>query len=268
MKTVVVSHVYNESFLIGYWLRHHRRLFDHGVIIDYGCTDDTIEVVRDLAPDWDVIPALTDYFGAVETDLHVMTIEAEIERKFGLGTWKAALNTTEFLVHPDLKGFLGGLKSDDVKATGVAMVDHPDQRHDPITSPDLFSQKWFGRIDPQHQRLIHRRTTGRYAAGRHTWQDEGLTPRAEDLFLLWFGWCPIDHVRERKLQIQHRIPKHDRVRGFGWHHHMDETLLEKRYMEEEVPRSYWLHKASPDYARVLAQFHDRFGLQMDRPVFD
>jgi hypothetical protein len=261
---VLISHFFNENFLLPYWLRHHRRLFDYGILIDYGSSDDSRDIIRDLAPDWEVVPARDPFFGALETDRHVMDIEAEVEKRFGTGTWKMALNATEFLVHPDLGGLLAEA-GPAVKATGVAMVDHPAQRHDPLTTPDLFSQKWFGRIDPQHQRLLHRQTTGRYAPGRHTWHDEGLTPQVEDLLLLWFGWCPIDHVKERKLQIQHRIPPHDRSRGFGWHHHMDNGLLEKRYLEEEVPRCYWLHKASPDYSRAMADFHKRYGLTPQMP---
>lgn len=264
-RLVLINHFFNEEVLLSRWLRHHRRVFDHGILIDYHSTDASRDIIRDMAPDWEVVPARHEYFGALETDQHVQDIERDIEQRFGAGTWKMALNTTEFLVHPDVKGLLAEARTDDVKATGVAMVDHPDQRADPLTSPDLFSQKWFGRFDPQHQRLLHRRPTGRYAPGRHTWADEGRTPQVEDLFLLWFGWCPIDHVKARKLQIQHRIPDHDRRRGFGFHHHMDEKELERRYREEEVPKSYWLHMVSPRYLNTLKAVHDRFGLAMELP---
>ena len=31
---VVVSHFFNEAYLLPWWLRHHRDVFDHGVLID------------------------------------------------------------------------------------------------------------------------------------------------------------------------------------------------------------------------------------------
>lgn len=265
MKLVLINHFYNEAdCLLSYWLRHHLRMFDHGILINYNSTDDSVAMIKEMAPDWEIIPARTPYFGAVETDQHVQSIEKDVEKRFGKGTWKIALNTTEFLIHPDIKGLLSETSSEGVKAFGVAMVDHPAQRHDPLVMPDLFSQKFFGRFDIHHGRLLHRRSQGGYTTGRHTWANEGQTPLINELLLLWFGWCPIDQVKQRKLQIQHRIPEHDRRVGFGFHHHMDETLLEKRYLEEEVPKSYWLHKQD-FYLQVMNQFHERYGLTMQLP---
>ena len=28
------SHIYNEEYLLPFWLNHHKNIFDHGVIID------------------------------------------------------------------------------------------------------------------------------------------------------------------------------------------------------------------------------------------
>lgn len=263
MKLIVLSHVWNESFLMPYWLRHHMRIFDHGIIINYSCTDDTIDIIRGMT-DWDVIPARYDYFGAIETDNHIEDLEQQIVKRFGPDTWKIALNTTEFLFHDDVKGVLEQQEGNDVKAYGVVMVDHPEQRHDSLESPDLFSQKFFGRFDLQHQRLLHKRPKGNYSAGRHNWKDEGATPLIEDMFLLWFGWSPIEYVKERKLQIQKRIPEHDRANGRGWHHFMDEQLLEKRYLTEEVTKSYWLHMYD-HYLNMTKKVHKKYGLEMILP---
>ncbi len=256
-KLVVLTHVFDESFLMPYWLRHHLRIFDYGIVVDYQCTDNTLEIVRDMAPHWKIVPARTDYFGAVECDNHIQDLERETYEQCS-DRWVVALNTTEFLLHDDLPGLLKQHKKDDVKAMGVVLVDHPEQRAEPLDRPDLFSMKFFGRFDLHHQRLLHRKKCGHYSTGRHNWADEGLTPLQEDLFLLWFGWCPMNYIKERKLQIQKRIPQSDKERGFGWHHHMDDALLEKRYLEE-VSKSYWLF-SNPKYVEMLKKVHDRFNL--------
>lgn len=264
MKLVLINHFFNEEFLLPYWVRHNLRIFDHAVLINYGSTDSSVDIIREMAPDWEIIPARTPDFDTIGTDRHVEDIEQDIEKRFGKGTWKVALNTTEFLIHPDIKGLVGELGSNSAKAFGVVMVDNPSQRHDPLMLPDLYSQKFFGRFDLHHQRLIHCMPHGNYTPGRHTWANEGATPLLNNLLLLWFGWCPIDHVKQRKLQIQTKIPAHDKARGFGFHHHMDEALLERRYFEEEVSKSYWLHKHD-FYLKLMTDFHTKHNLTMQLP---
>jgi hypothetical protein len=38
--------------------------------------------------------------------------------------------------------------------------------------------------------------------------------------------------------------------------------------EEEVPKSYWLHRVSPRYLDTLKAVHDRFGLVMELPELE
>ncbi len=39
IKTYLFSHIKNEEDLLPQWLNHHKHMFDHGVIIDFGSTD-------------------------------------------------------------------------------------------------------------------------------------------------------------------------------------------------------------------------------------
>src|SRR6516164_5807036 len=54
MPLTLISHFWNEEFLLPYWLRHHLPLFDHGVLIDYTSTDRSVEIIHELAPHWEV----------------------------------------------------------------------------------------------------------------------------------------------------------------------------------------------------------------------
>ena len=93
MRRIVISHFYNEAYLLPWWLKHHREMFDHGVLIDYASTDDSVAICRELVPDWEVIPSENAHFSALLCDFEVM----KHEQRFP-DAWKIALNTTEFLV--------------------------------------------------------------------------------------------------------------------------------------------------------------------------
>ena len=45
---LVISHFFDEEFMLPWWLRHHRELFDHGILIDYASTDRSVEICREL----------------------------------------------------------------------------------------------------------------------------------------------------------------------------------------------------------------------------
>lgn len=34
-KITVLMHIYNEEYLLPFWLNHHKNIFDHGVIVNY-----------------------------------------------------------------------------------------------------------------------------------------------------------------------------------------------------------------------------------------
>src|SRR5271166_3161862 len=96
----IISHFYNEEFLLPYWLEHHKLIFNYGVLIDYASTDRSREIIRRIAPHWKVVQSRNSHFHFIEVDKEVMEIERTIPG------WKMALNTTEFLIHSDLDKFL------------------------------------------------------------------------------------------------------------------------------------------------------------------
>jgi len=103
---MLISHVYNEEFMLHYWIRHHAPLFDHAVIIDYNSTDGTREILaREAPPSWRVITSSDKTFSPRGNDLQVMQAELQYPDH-----WHLALTTSEFLVHPDWRGALERMK--------------------------------------------------------------------------------------------------------------------------------------------------------------
>ena len=99
-KLTVVCHFRNEEAYLRYWLRHHVRLFDRGVLIDYASTDRSRAVVAELAPHWEVRPSRNARFHSATIDTEVMDVEEEF------AGWKMCLNVTEFVMHHDLRTFV------------------------------------------------------------------------------------------------------------------------------------------------------------------
>src|SRR5260221_3505935 len=99
LRLTVISHFRNEEVYLPFWLRHHTRLFDHGVMIDYRSSDRSVEIVRELAPTWEIRPSRNEKFHSASIDREVMDIETEFSG------WKMCLNVTEFLSHDELRKF-------------------------------------------------------------------------------------------------------------------------------------------------------------------
>lgn len=249
MKLTAITHLWNEAFLLPYWLRHHCAMFDHGVIIDYGSTDGTPELARRLAPNWEVRRSRNELFDAGLADQEVMDVEREFTG------WKIALNVTEFLCHDDLRGFVRRLTRGRPDVRGVwtkdvVMVDRPQDADEPLSDEPLYFQKHFGYPgNGARSRLLHCFPDGRYEVGRHTSSVMAKRPD-EELILAWFGWCPIKSVWQRKLAIQKMIPESDKRLGRSWQHTVSEETLRAMY-EGEVAKSFDLTLGCPSYARMI-----------------
>lgn len=264
MPLTLISHFWNEEFLLPYWLWHHYPLFDHGVLLDYASTDRSAAIARALAPGWEVRPSVNAWFDARDVDAEVMAVERSV------GGWKVVLNTTEFLLCPDLAGYVHRLDEECPGAAGVwpfdlTMVDRWEEREDGVSELPLYFQKCWGyHSQGGRSRLLHRLPDGGYAAGRHSSNRVGKQLDGR-LFLLWFGWCPMRHVRQRKLQIQQRISQRDRNEGLGRHHLVSAEGLEAAYRREAAGAQDLL-ETHPPYRALLHELAGRSGLPLTFPA--
>ncbi len=235
MRTVI-SHFCNEEYLLPFWLRHHRALFDHGILIDRHSTDRSAEIVRALVPDWTLVRSQTEDFDAIECDFEVMLHERTVPG------WKVALTTTEFLCCPHLDAAEALAESHEARGfcfDAAIMVDPPGVDLPPLRADlPLPAQRSLGYFEhehprligkiPYHDRLYHCYPHGSYHPGRH------LTNRAAVRLprlglLLWYGFSPwTEPFLRRKLQIGAAIPASDVAAGRGRQHLMDVAALEER----------------------------------------
>jgi hypothetical protein len=243
-RTTVICHFWNNAVLLPYWLRHHTRLFDHGIMIDHGATDESAELVHRLAPHWELrsTTRCKEAFDAAEADKEVMEIEEQVPG------WKMVLNVTEFLLHFDLHEYIAALPRGvrGVTTSGVVLVDTPQSRHAPVTGEPLFFQRTHGYFEYElgkrpedygypavwRSRLLHNYPNGEYELGRHVTHVSHLEDPG--LFLVWTGWAPFELIKKMKLEVQTRIPASDFERGRSLQHKLaSEAELEARLAEHQ-----------------------------------
>ena len=245
MRKTIFSHFYNEEYLLPWWLKHHREIFDHGVMINYASTDSSVDIIRDLCPTWEIVDSINHVFDAT-------IIEREIENyELHHKGWKMVLNTTEFII-----GDFKKLDDYDLQAELICkchiMVDSEENEfREPDKNLSLLKTRTNGiDLTLKHSedfskdrgcRLIHKNDEYRYPLGRHYHESN------TDLFhVLWYGYSPFtERLLERKLQIKDRIPLDNIKRKLGFEHmYPREKMIEemKRYQRSSNDMSDFINK--------------------------
>jgi Glycosyl transferase family 2 len=240
---VVVSHFFNEAYLLPWWLRHHREVFDHGVLIDRYSTDGSVDICRELVPSWEVVRSETAQFSAIMCDFEVMKHEARFP-----DAWKIALTTTEFLVACRLSEVEQFVTSRDLTAVRVPRAIMVDTEPDRAPDPDvpLTEQKYCGIWEAEHDynaaglvspgrpapiRIYHRYMIGAYAPGRHVSHLPGQCEGNREQAAIWkYAFSPwTEAFKARKLQINATRSDFDKAHRFGYQHEADLPELEHRW---------------------------------------
>lgn len=266
MKTTIISHFYNEEFLLPYWLAYHVNIFDHGILINYDSTDNSIQIIKKYAPSWEVRNSRNRVWDFIAADQELMNIEREVDG------WKIILNTTEFLLHYDLKTYLYNFKESNkelfgVRTNGIVMVDKFEDRYDKLNKEHLIFQKKYGYLEsdylpiteanPLHRsRFLHHAPDGKYNLGRHQTKYSSVIDKS--LFLLWFGFSPYEYIKTRKLSFKKRMSSRNINMGAGLQHTLDEKQLEDKFLQESK-KTYNLLESVPEYKKVLVKIKESFG---------
>lgn len=252
MKKTVLCHFYNEEWMLPWFLNHHKQIFDHGVMIDYHSTDRSIEIIKSICPNWDIVTSRNPDFRADTIDTEVNDIERGIEG------WKICLNVTEQLI-----GDYSILDDTprQLLVPSVFFVDCDRQRTVTQDKP-LYEQKTDGfMFSDNAQNFFERRSRSLHnipvhypaestqacmAPGRH-WN----TYNTDKLVTFYYGWCPFDQGQlARKLQIQTQIPLIDRQLNRGFHHITNRETLTYRLENEFIPRARDISKEIEFYVNT------------------
>lgn len=224
MRKTILTHFFNEEYLLPWWLEHHQKYFDWGVLINYGSNDRSVEIIKDICPKWKVVDSINDWFDARMCDREVMQYERQIPG------WKITLNVTEFMVGD--YSVLNDVPDQELKIPCSVMVDDNPNIQANYSTP-LIEQKRFGVHYSEggsalrRSRCIHNKKDLNYPLGRHYESYDN-----ESLQVLWYGWAPYnEELKRRKLQVQTRIPESDKAQGYGREHIVTGEELDKQYLQ-------------------------------------
>lgn len=224
MKTII-SHMFNEEYLLPFWLKYHATIFEHGIIIDYYSTDRSVDLIRKICPTWTVVKTKNvkngiPNFDAVLVDNEVNEIEKTIEG------FKICLNTTEFFVEINKSP----LKNIIYRIPIVSMM---STKNNPTNIEEFFQANLFKIRHDRGCRTFHNKSFIHYKPGRHEIHDgQGETIIAYDFVILWCEFYPYNKkFIERKLQIQKNISEHDKKCGYGIQHITTKEKLNLKYRE-------------------------------------
>lgn len=247
MKSTVITHVYNESYLLPIWIRHHRELFDFGVILDYNSTDNPEEIVQELAPEWVCKKVTAKDFNAAVLDHLVSQEEAKIEGN------RITLTVTEFLLGDPRKAerrhfipqiLLINLQDDFI-------FDEYKSFHTQVKTgigDDVNgTPPWHSRSMHQHPTIYGQDGSG---IGRHYKQvDSG------DFLIYRVSHCLVsDEMVGRRLQIQTQIPESDIKNNLGaQHHNWGKGLTKEDVLAEQIQ----LRSKARDVSSLIDKYDTR-----------
>jgi hypothetical protein len=245
MKTVI-THFYNEEYLLPWWLEHHKKYFDFGILIDYATTDNSVSIIKEICPHWQILPS-----GNAEFDSNLLDREIEFYERQITG-WRIALTVTEFLVgnvnslfvdtKARMQWYIPGIRFTSWNPEGTLDKNLP-----------LWKQIYTGvhyNTDPiAHQcRSLHNFNDIQYAPGRHY-----LPHNTEDACIFHYAHCIIGKsMVNRRLQIQHKVSKSDKEQNLGSHHYYDSNGL-------NIDNLYHMHYSfinvnETDLSQTVAKF--------------
>jgi len=214
IKATLLTNIFNEEYLLPFWLNHHKNMFDEIIVVDYNSTDKSIEICKSICPECKIIKTRNKYFDAEEIDKEFMDIENTIE---GI---KIVLNTTEFLFCENSIKDLFVYNTEPVSYAITAVSPYSKYLYNINNNYELFNNLFNDNIVYHHDRgtrQIHNFLNGNYTIGRHSTNNMSFS--TSNAHIVWMGYYPMnDNLMKRKLQIQQNIPQRDRERGFGYHH--------------------------------------------------
>ena len=206
MKKTVLCHFYNEEYLLPWWLKHHRKIFDHGIMIDYNSTDNSRKIIQDICPSWQIVDSQNIHFDSGLVDREVEEYERTLEG------WRIALNVTEFLygnyermsIDNDQQIYVGNYvfaSNDNVNIT------HDKPLHEQCTLGflDTNDTKTLGKGD-RPRRSLHNFPI-KYSPGRHYAQPQTYN----DLYIFYYGYAILnEQAIARKVQIRDKMSEKER----------------------------------------------------------
>lgn len=222
MSLTIISHFYNEEYLLPWWCNHHKRICDNAILIDYNSTDRSVDIIKKICPDWTIVKSVNKTFDAALVDREVEHYESLVSG------WKIALNTTEFIygnvkqldqIQKPTQNFLGNYFFYDVNENLILDEELP------LHEQCFWGYKdWMDRTNIlsmcfRSSRSIHNLNIKYPDQGGRHYPDQ---PSFHDLWIFYYGFCSLHpKMQSRKLQIQNKMSSNEKYRTVNHPNNVD-----------------------------------------------
>jgi hypothetical protein len=242
MKKLIVSHIRNEEYLLPFWLKHHKKYFDHGVIVDYNSSDNSVNVIKEICPTWEVVPSRFERMSTFQMDTEIEDIESQYP-----GWWKMCLSTTEFLIGDYNKLDTQTDPNSFHLIPAFQMVDSLEEEGSyPDSNIEIFNQrvngihyndtisypptKFLGHDEYENKlrttmgdgwstrraRILHNMDRIKYSIGRHYTDFDNIS---KDFIIAYYRFSPFNETTlNRIVGIQENLTEFDKTYGLGFEH--------------------------------------------------
>jgi len=219
--TTIITNVFNEEYLLPFWLDYHRRIFDHGIVIDYDSTDRSIAIIREMCPTWEIRRTENIVDGKALFETYRIEDECRKVEESVTEGYKIYLNTTEWLVlNRPLKDILAFEEKDKCYCLNVYLPLCEQDNFYPSSTTDFITH-WKDKVVKANYirgyRFIFNRDRGHYMLGRHFTYIPSDTPDgAYDRFsmnelgmcVFWCGYYPLNEdIWNRKLNVKKNMDR-------------------------------------------------------------
>lgn len=192
--STVIGYFQNDEFLLPYWLKHTKRLFGNGIMLNCGSTDGSVDIVKEVCPHWQLIQAKHHPSDEANFLKEIMQYER------GIRGWKMVLDPSEFLILDNLENYLqlGHIKRyTAIKFQAMIMVESEDEKKYPLDKDsELIFQRTNGYPESssghledgvmRRCKIIHRSFSGGYRFGLYDTTIKSLFFEP-NVYLSWFG---------------------------------------------------------------------------------
>jgi len=215
-----MTHFYNEEYLLPWWIKHHQKYFDCGILIDHNSTDDSIDVIRHYAPEWTIVKSALKDFDSRRLEQE----NNQVAYLFIEEGWRITLNVTEFIVGDFTKldkygpNTMLSLRSN-IMVDDIEDLDQKLSYDDQLTDIKRFGIRYEEGVWDKCWRWCRgfHNYFQPFSEGRHL-----KLHNNEEFDILWYGYSPMTHeMIKRKLQIASKVSKSDIALGFGKQHFID-----------------------------------------------
>lgn len=214
MKIHVYSIVWNEEFLLPYFLRHYSTFADRIFIINDHSSDKTVEIARAHPK-----VQLLDFGysrGLNEDDFSRCFEESYKKYSRGVADWVMCVDADEFIYNKDMRGALQKAQQQSrrtLKTTGYTMMSETL----PTTDGQIYEQCPYGLRARGYDKevVFNPELDIKFSDGRHSITvSNDLRPVKAKLALLHYRYLSRDYLIERTKNIFARMDMSDEIKSY------------------------------------------------------